>query len=249
MNESSSSPAVAQKTLAAENIEAFYHDLFVADQVADFHALVAPRLAAPAGTVVDVGGGCGYFAGAVQRELGLAVRVLDSDPVSVAACARAGIEAVRDDALAPHVRGDESVACFNLILHHLVTAGERGTLALQERALRAWHGRAALIFVNEYIYESWVWRDASARLIFLITNSRLLSRLAGALSRFVPSLRANTFGVGVRFRTRGQWMDIFERCGYRVEGARTGAEEPVSLPRRLMGIRNCRRDSFVLRAG
>jgi hypothetical protein len=247
VNESINS-AAAQNTLAAQNIEAFYHDLFVTDQVADFRALVAPRLPQPPGTVVDIGGGCGYFAAAVQRELGVPVRVLDSDPVSIAACAGSGVEAVLDDALAPVVRGDETVACFNLILHHLVAAGEGDTRVLQERALRAWQGRASLVFVNEYIYESWIWRDASARLIFLITNSGLLSRLAAALSRFVPSLRANTFGVGVRFRPRGQWVQIFESCGYRVEGVRTGTEEPVSLPRRLLGIRNCRRDSFLLRA-
>jgi len=62
----------------------------------------------------------------------------------------------------------------------------------------------------------------------------------------VPSLRANTFGVGVRFRTAGDWRRLFAEAGYKVLGYRRGDNEQLSLPRRLMMISSIRRDSFIL---
>ena len=83
-------------------------------------------------------------------------------------------------------------------------------------------------------------------MIYAITRSRPLSALAAAVSRWVPSLRANTFGVGVRFRARSEWVRVFESVGYRVLASVRGPEETVSAARRLLLIRSCRRDSFVL---
>lgn len=234
-----------QLTLSAQSIAEFYHDNFVADQVRDFAELVVDR-GGPGGLVADVGGGCGHFVAALGSRFGIEGRVLESDDGSIAACRDRGIEAVRFDALQPTISGDERVVSFNLILHHLVGRDERATRSLQTRALSAWRGRCESIFVNEYIYESPAPRGLAARLIYEITSSSLLSTMASTVSRAVPSLRANTFGVGVRFRTAEDWRGLFTEAGYRVVGYRRGGREPLSLPRRLMAISAIRRDSFLL---
>lgn len=233
-----------QKTLSKSQIEAFYHDNFVTAQVRNFMALV-PVAVPQARVVVDVGGGCGFFAQGLQQANGARVRVIDTDPVSVHACRSKGVDAVVGDALKPSIVGDEDVVCFNLVLHHLVGPSEAETLTLQQRALACWHGQAQAVFVDEYIYEAYV-GDLAGRLIYAITSSRILSAVASAISRLVPSLRANTFGVGVRFRAHNEWRRVFEAMGYRVVAAVRGEPEPVSLARRLLLIRDIRRDSFLL---
>lgn len=234
-----------QKTLSAEQIKDFYHQNFVADQVADFAAQV-PLPLADDQVVLDVGGGFGFFAEALARRTGVRVRVLDSDPVSVAACLERGVDAEQSDALKPRIRGDEAVVCFNLILHHLIGSTDRETTELQRRALLPWLGRAKYVVVNEYIYESWGWQGTSALLIWSVTSNQLLSRVGAAVSKVVPSLRANTFGVGVRFRDAGDWKRMFESLGFEVKGHIRGADEPLTPALRMLMIRHCRRDSFLL---
>ncbi len=233
---------IAQRRLEDAQVEAFYHDQFVEDQVTHFRRIIdVPE----DGVVVDVGGGCGYFAQALSQTEQCRVRVIDVDNGSIEACLAAGIEAQMDDALSPRMAGDESVICFNLILHHLIGADEKTTRRLQIGALQAWHKRAPVVFVNEYIYESYI-GYLSGRLIFGITASRLLSWVGTVVSRFVPSLAANTFGVGVRFRAHQEWERLFSEAGYRVVNRVIGAQEPVALPRRLLFIDKIRRDSFRL---
>ena len=84
------------------------------------------------------------------------VRVIDMDPESVAQCAARSVPAQVGDALKPPIAGDEACVCFNLILHHLVARDEAGTRKLQLGALTAWKDRSIPLFVNEYIYESFV---------------------------------------------------------------------------------------------
>jgi hypothetical protein len=237
-----SDPIPSQKTLSHGQIEEFYHDNFVEEQWRDFDQLVAEG---PEGVVVDIGGGCGFFARAVSSRSGRSVRVIDSDPVSIAKCAENGVPGIIGDALRPREQGDEGVICFNLMLHHLVGADENATRALQLQALRAWHGEGRRIFVNEYIYESFV-GNASGRLIFAITSSAFLSRVGRIAARFVKSLEANTFGIGVRFRAHDEWKDLFAEAGYRVADCRIGRPEDVALPLRGLLIKDIRRDSFLL---
>lgn len=234
-----------QKALSAEQVEAFHHNEFVADQVRHFGLLfkaaeVRPRL------VVDMGGGCGFFARKLADVTGFAVRVVDMDPASVEACRAAGIDASVGDALEPQMSGQEDIVSFNLILHHLVSGSEPVTRALQMRALSVWRGHAQFVFVNEYIYESFV-GHLSGWLIYQITKSPVLSAMAKLVSRVVPSLRANTFGVGVRFRAHDEWRRLFDEAGFEVVSTELGRDEPVSLARRVLFIRTIRRDSFVLR--
>lgn len=233
-----------QRGLDQERIANFYHDLFVKSQVEDFTEICFPEIDRKK-VVSDMGGGCGFFASAIARDLALPVRVVDMDPVSIETARRAGVEAIRGNALEWRPAGDESAACFNLILHHLVGNGERATRSLQMRALERWKGSGVRLFVNEYIYDSYI-ANASGAMIYAITASSLLSSVAGLVARYLPSLRANTFGVGVRFRSEQEWRRMFEAQGWRVSNYRRGKEEHVSLPRRLLLIKSCRRDSFVL---
>lgn len=234
-----------QRVLAADQIQAFYHDEFVGDQVRHFIELVA-KGASDRAVVVDVGGGCGFFAEGIARRGGYAVRVLDSDPASVAACEARKVPAVLGDALAPGFVGDEDVVCFNLILHHLVGKSAKKTRELQCAALAAWRGRARAIFVNEYIYESF-FGNVSGALIYWITSNRVLSLMGRTIAKVVPAFRANTFGVGVRFRAHAEWEDLFRSAGYEVIGGALGAEERIKLPLRVLLIKHIRRDSFLLR--
>jgi hypothetical protein len=233
-----------QRTLSSKQIAAFYHRHFVEDQAGDFLALVDPAMGADR-VVVDVGGGCGFFAQRLTELTHRQIRVIDTDPGSVKACTSSGVEAVRGDALSPQIVGDEGIVCFNLILHHLVGPSERDTRDLQRKALAVWRNHTRAVFVNEYIYESYV-ATLSGWLIYQITKSRFLSWIGRAVSTVVPSLKANTFGVGVRFRAHREWVRLFASAGYEVKSRVTGREERVRPPLRLLLIRRIRRDSFLL---
>jgi hypothetical protein len=232
-----------QSRLSVEQIEAFYHDQFVDDQLRDFTELVP---SVPEGRrVVDIGGGCGFFAAGLKAQKGWQTRVVDSDLISISICERNGIEAVFGDASAPKFVGDEDVVCFNLIVHHLIGTTEAATRNLQKKALTAWCGHARAVFVNEYIYQSFV-GHVSGWLIYQITSSRILSWIGARLASVVPSLKANTFGIGVRFRSHEEWLRLFAEAGYKISGVRIGAPEHISPPLRSLFIRRIRRDSFLL---
>lgn len=235
-----------QQKLSEDQIKAFYHDSFVEDQVRDFHELLGPILHPRPERIIDVGGGAGFFARCLQEEIGIPVSVLDSDPQSIQLCEQAGIEAELGDALHPVIADHDVVVCLNLILHHLVGKSEAETNGLQRQALSVWQPRARAIFVNEYIYESFLFKNISGRLIFLITSSALFSYMGGLVAKVIPSLKANTFGVGVRFRASDEWKEIFTSLGFDVVGTVKGVDEDVSFARRLLFIKSCRRDSFLL---
>ncbi|OYU00734.1 MAG: hypothetical protein CFE36_14345 [Sphingomonadaceae bacterium PASS1] len=233
-----------QRKLKNSQILEFFHDNFVDTQVRHFVEMIK-ELENPVKKVIDIGGGVGFFAHALILRAGLDAQVIDTDPVSVAACRARGVPAQVGDALNPPQGGDEDIVSFNLILHHLVAASDAETEALQERAIAVWRRKASAVFVNEYIYDSYI-GNASGWLIYRITSSRYLSILGQAVAQLVPSLRANTFGTGVRFRANREWVNIFDNLGYEVVAYRKGAEENVSLARRMLMIKSCRRDSYLL---
>ena len=235
-----------QKYLDPQRVAEFYHANFVADQVSDFVKLVGCTLVNGA-VIADVGGGFGYFANALTLAIPVTARVLDTDPVSIKHCLDMGIEGRISDALAPYIAGDEDVVCFNLMLHHLVANSTSSTRDLQMNALAAWKRTDASIYVNEYIYESYLWPGYSAYLIWLVTSSGFLSAAALQIGRIFPSLRANTLKVGVRFRTALEWKKLFHDTGFETVASIRGTPEKVSLPRRCLLIKSCRRDSFLLR--
>ena len=234
-----------QKTLDSKQIEAFYIHAFEEDQVSHFLKVIDVNLLDKEKVVVDIGGGCGFFAKRLHETIGKHVRVIDSDPISITTCKSTGVDGVLGDALSPEYAGDEEVVCFNLMLHHLVGRKERDTRDLQQNALKVWINRAKFIFVHEYIYDSYV-GNLTGRLIYEITKNKFLSAVGCVVGTFVPSLRANTFGVGVRFRAHGEWVELFEEIGFRVVSTMRGEDEEISLPRRLLLIKSRRRDSFLL---
>ena len=233
-----------QRKLNTKQIASFYHDKFVQQQVEHFKNIAFPVLDQQK-IIVDIGGGCGYFASAIKRELSIPTRVIDLDPLSVEEALSLGVEAVIGDALKPEIKNDESVACFLMILHHLVANTEDETKALQMAAISCWQNKRVNIFVNEYIYESWI-SNFSGWVIYQITKSKILSAIGKMVSKAMPSLKANTFGVGVRFRSNSEWKKIFEKSGFTVVGELRGESEFISLPRRLLLIKEIRRDSFLL---
>lgn len=230
-----------QVTLSEDQIAAFYHDMFVTSQVHDFLALMGAQHF----RVIDVGGGCGFFARALRDVAGCSVRVIDSDASSIAECRNVGLDAICIDALEYSPDETQDVASFNLILHHLVGGSGRETRELQIRALKKWRNHARVIFVNEYIYES-VFGDMSGWLIFHITKNRMLSALCRWASAYVPAFRANTFGVGVRFRSHDEWHQVFQEAGLKVVASTLGEPESIPALWRLLMIRTIRRDSFRL---
>lgn len=237
-----------QRKLEQHQIETFYVDCFAKSQVDHFKRITDPLNFPDRSMIVDVGGGIGYFARELTGRSALQVRVIDSDQASVDACLQLRnhrIQAFMGDALSPKVVGDEHVVCFNLILHHLVGDSDFETRKLQKKALSAWMHHCPYIFVHEYIYESLI-TDFSGRIIFEITRSRFLSGIGRLIGRVIRSFNANTFGVGVRFRSQKGWHRLFEECGFDVLQVVVGEREAVSTPLRALLIREIRRDSFLL---
>ncbi len=236
---------IKQITLAQLQIEAFDHRDFNESQVNDFIKLTNNNIN---NYIVDVGGGVGYFAQNLNDKTGASVRVIDSNLLSIEKVKKLenkNIEGIVGDALNPEIKGDESVICFNQILHHLIGSNETETRMLQKQALLAWKNTNASIFINEYIYESFV-SNLSGRLIYEITSNKFLSAIGAAIGRIIPSLKANTFGIGVRFRANDEWVKLFEECGFTVASMSYGEVEYISIPRRLLLIKQARRDSFLL---
>lgn len=237
-----------QKILTKERIEPFRTNKFALQQVNDFIGLIEKEDIQDYSLVVDVGGGIGAFAYQLVINHPFRVKVVDSDETSISLCksrSQPNIEAMIGDALNPPVNGNEKIICFNLILHHLVGPSEENTRLLQKKALTAWLGSGRLVFVNEYVYESY-WKDLSGRLIYEITSNRFLSRIASVFAAYIPSLKANTFGTGVRFRSQSEWIELFTECGYQLKGMVQGQDELISTPRKLLFLRTKRLDSFLL---
>ena len=69
-----------QRTLKPSQLENFYHDQFVSQQVEHFRSIALSEIDITK-FVVDVGGGCGYFSIALQKQLGLKLRLIDMDPI------------------------------------------------------------------------------------------------------------------------------------------------------------------------
>jgi len=239
-----------QNRLSEAQVEAFFNTEFEQDQISDFESLFEDKKFDSNDVIVDVGGGVGRFAKLLTERRENTVRVLDIDENSISSLKNVGahnIEALVADALNPPMFGDEKVVTINLILHHLVGQSEEVTRGLQKSALKVWRGKTDFIFINEYIYESFI-GNLSGRLIYYITSSAALSLVGSFVSKFVPSLRANTFGVGVRFRSHSEWLELFEQCGFRVTDCRYGESEFISLPRRILFISGIKRNSYLLRA-
>jgi hypothetical protein len=228
-----------QRRLGPHQVEPFYANVFARDQVRDFLTL-NPTLA---GALADMGGGCGHFVRALTAERpAFKAMVVDVDDASLRSCARAGIAAEKGDAVRYTPKRGQT-GCFNLILHHLVGDTERRTRTLQLAALSNWQGRG--VFVNEYVYDCRL-GDLAGRLIYTLTSSATLASFVRMIGAAFPALKANTCGVGVRFRSRRGWERLFSEAGFDVAARTEGEEDVVHWLLRPL-VRSIRRDSFMLK--
>lgn len=234
-----------QIKLSEPQIEAFHHSEFVEQQIDSFIRCTS-GIATDINSLIDVGGGAGHFASSLSKITGMNVTVLDCDEKSIEYALANGIPALCCDALAPPADLNADIVSFNLILHHMVAKNELESQQLQISLLQTYLDRAKFVFVNEYIYSAFGF-DLPGRLIYYLTKSKMFTFVLRFIGQFMSSLRANTLGVGVRFRSESSWLSIFEQAGYSVQAISLGENEPISLPRRLLGITCIRRQSFLLR--
>lgn len=109
----------AQKILNSEQVSAFYHDEFLNDQLQDFTTLLDKHLTGN-WSLIDIGGGVGYFAEALHQKFGCTVTVFDNDVKSVDVCNKRGVPSVLGDALSDPQAGTADIVSLNLALHHFV---------------------------------------------------------------------------------------------------------------------------------
>ena len=202
-------------------------------------------------TLLDVGGGVGYFVLALQQEFpNMRATILDLDESAISKAKSNGLDAVVGSVLKPppsiHLQKFD-IVCFNEVLHHIIAASDRNTCKLQQLALLRAKGlasQAGSIFINELCYEGKVFSDSSSAIIFHLLTNPLLSKIVASISAFVPSLKANTVGVGIRFRPYGGWVRLIESAGFQLSKKCEGAVEKPSFAKRLLlNIRHAQRVS------
>src|SRR5262245_6771404 len=159
---------VEQRVLPQMAIDAFDTHEGTAEQLQHFKTLLGYTRESVF-SLLDVGGGTGFFATAVQREFPhAAITILDLDESSVRKGRESGLNALQGSILDPpdEIRAKKfDVVSFNLMLHHIIGDDEPSTYDLQRRALE--QGRSLMtnegkMFVHEICYEGRVLRDLSA---------------------------------------------------------------------------------------
>ena len=248
--------ADAQRALSEEATDAFDHKWLFPVQVEHFSELTPFGRDEPF-RLLDVGGGTGLFAQALQEQFPrCSLTILDTSAGSILKAEAKGLRAVHGSILdPPPALGAEpfDVVVFNMILHHLVGDSDEATEDNQKNALRVARGllnKGGRVVLNEYCYSGFVKDDLSGRLIYEITSSRALAGLVRTIGRLFPNhLAANTVGVGVRFRPLLSWARLGTEAGLVLERMIDGPPDPPSLARKcLLLIREVRRSSaaFVL---
>jgi SAM-dependent methyltransferase len=205
-------------------------------------------------SLLDVGGGTGFFASAVQNEFPhAAITILDLDESSVRKGIASGLNALHGSIINPptEIRGKTfDVVSFNLMLHHIIGDDEPSTYELQRRALEQGlklMSNEGKMFVHEICYEGRLLRDLSARLIYGITSSRFIGAAIRVMGKAIAALSANTAGIGVRFRPSHAWMTLASKAGLSLVSGCKGEPEQHSWMRTLfLLIREVRRHSWVM---
>jgi len=234
-----------QKKLNKYQIENFQNFLGDESQVDNLLNMVPYHFFTADRVIVDVGGGNGFFYELLKNKINSKVVILDSDLNSIERCTEKGMTAYFDDVLNLEYKGRSDIVCFNLTLHHLIGENEELTYEMQCNALRVFAGKSIYLFIDEYSYDSFIF-GLSGKLIYNITSNKFLSKIASIISIFFPSLKANTFGVGVRFREMNEWINLFEFSGYKVIKIIKGENIRIPFLRRLLFIRRQTKDSFLL---
>lgn len=134
----------------------------------------------------------------------------------------------------------------NVLLHHLIAAEENTTrwnvmqcLTDLRKILRP----EAYLVVYEQVFDGfWPMFDPGTMVY------RLTSIKQPMVTSLMHYLGANTAGIGVRFRSRAEWREIFGEVGFKIASELWAYRDPVPLYRRLaLGIRDVGSYLFLLR--
>lgn len=200
------SPQTAQFDLEYVN-DALWHTL---------EPVLAPLLSKPGSRCLDVGGGNGAF---VDRLLKLfptlhATVVEPAPNLLTKNHPHARKQLIQGTFQTAELNAAGAYDCifFNWVLHHFVSDGYAGSLALQQQALAQCrhmltpHGRVCML---ENFYDGYV-DDLPSRLIFSATASHMAKPIARLLG-------ANTAGVGVCFHSEHAWIAMLEQAGFALQ--------------------------------
>lgn len=124
---------------------------------------------------------------------------------------------------------------INVLLHHLVADTEETTkenvvsCLAGAKEILAFKGR---IFVYEQFYDKWFPGPEPSRLIYLLTRIKFRP-----VAKWLRKFGANTAGVGVRFRSRKNWKEIFKETELTVVAERfIKIDKPSLIRRSLLNI-------------
>ena len=230
---------IEQRILKRKALDAFDTNEGVAEQIAHFKLCYEYNRDSKF-TLLDIGGGGGYFISALQREYpNMRATILDLDNLAIEKAASNGLNGIVGSVLNPPSQLTSQkfdVICFNLVLHHIIATKDSDTRKLQSLALfnaRAISSVGGSIFIHEICYEGRFFSGSSSAIIFHILTNALLSKMTLFISKYVPSLKANTLGVGVRYRAYDAWVKLIKLSGYNIAQECKSGKEGHSFVRRV----------------
>ena len=200
-------------------------------------AFLQRSLSKPPSSVLDVGGGNGFFLDRVLETYPDAEGVLVDNAAYMTERNRAHRRktTVLGDArsLAQHLPGKTfDLITINLLLHHLVgdtlaeTHQRTREFVEQLRPLLSHGGRLAVL---EQVYDGWHPGPSPGALVYLLTRIR-----HPVFAQPLKRMGANTAGVGVRFRSRSGWRALFQEAGFQVSAETPVVVDQIPLPRRVI---------------
>lgn len=164
---------------------------------------------------LDVGGGIGTFAKAIC-ELNNGVEFIDVVDPSIQAHANfvnhQRTSLIKGTMNNIHNPKYYEFITINLVCHHIISSTSKDTLDAQIKFLRDASSLLkddGLLFVEENIYESLLFKDLCGRLIYELTSLRMIAKATRKLG-------ANTAGEGVCFHSDDVWRAIFNDAGFKV---------------------------------
>jgi ubiquinone/menaquinone biosynthesis C-methylase UbiE len=207
--------AQALRTLDDSQLQTFAHYDYVSDVLfAGITEAIDRDFLDGEFSILDVGGGCGYFADRILEHFPKArLTLLDNSDLLLSqnkTHSRKTLVFGSATEMIAHFR-DRSfdLVFFNLSLHHFVTSGYAETRKMQRDALKqaimvlSPRGR---VVVTENLFDGFVIDNLPGRLIYALTSSKLLAPV-------VKRLGSNTAGCGVCFNSARAWRKEFGRSG------------------------------------
>jgi len=207
------------RQLSDKQLEVFDQE-YVSDALWDvFVAATADILAHKGAHVLDVGGGNGRFVDKILARFPESrATVLEPSALLIArnqpSQRKVVLQGGADDLVRLLGRDKFDVICFNWVLHHLVadtyeqsTRNQRFAISSAAKLLAT--GGAISIFENSYV-PAVSFLPTPGRVIYELTSKRALSLIAKAGG-------ANTAGIGVLFRHAGDWIDLLQQEGFRLQ--------------------------------